>query len=345
MIEIDSGNAAEFLKGRGLVGNNELISVRELGGGVSNVVLRVSRREGDFVVKQSRPQLRTQAAWFSSLDRVFREIEMLRVLAPLLPDGVVPGILFENRENYLFAMEAAPADHVVWKRELLDGHADAGIAATLAEHLAAVHRSTAGAAGLASLLGDRQVFDQLRLDPYYRHIAAARPRLRPALAALIDQTVTTSLCVVLADFSPKNVLVTRRPDAPQASIMLVDFETGHYGDPAFDLGFFLTHLLLKAIYHGLRGEEFVNLATVFWERYAESLSAAARSPIDFRALEERSIQHVAACVLARIDGKSPVDYLVRDGDRERARRFGEGILLEPPDTMADVFAALPAGIR
>jgi len=39
------------------------------------------------------------------------------------------------------------------------------------------------------------------------------------------------ICLVLADFSPKNILITDQ------GIHLVDFETAHYGDPAFDLGF------------------------------------------------------------------------------------------------------------
>src|SRR5947208_9027537 len=95
-----------------------------LSGGVSNQVLRITTSGRRFVVKQSRPRLRTRDAWFSDLDRVWREQEVMQVLRPLLPEGVVPAVLFADRPNYLFAMSHAPPDARVWKETLLAGEVD-----------------------------------------------------------------------------------------------------------------------------------------------------------------------------------------------------------------------------
>src|SRR6266478_4201822 len=92
-------NALDYLRAGGpLTGQ---ASGEALGGGVSNLVLRVVTEQGAFVLKQSRPQLRTRDAWFSDLDRVYREQEVMQVLFPLLSAPTVPEVLFADRENYV----------------------------------------------------------------------------------------------------------------------------------------------------------------------------------------------------------------------------------------------------
>src|SRR5262245_44858339 len=125
MLQLSAGNALDYLHAAGRIQGGA--RVEELSGGVSNLVLRVDPEEGvgePFVVKQSRPQLRTKDAWYSDLDRVYREQEVMQALAPFLPD-IVPRVLFTDRANFLFAMSAAPRDAPVWKRQLLDGQVDA----------------------------------------------------------------------------------------------------------------------------------------------------------------------------------------------------------------------------
>src|SRR5271163_2788720 len=102
MLELTADNAADYLRSRGHIGPGPA-HVELLGGGVSNVVLRVATVERTFVLKQSRPQLRTRDAWFSDLDRIYREQEVMQALQPYLP-GVVPEVLFVDRANYIYAM-------------------------------------------------------------------------------------------------------------------------------------------------------------------------------------------------------------------------------------------------
>ena len=393
MLELDAHNTLDYLRQRGDVWLPDDARVELLGWGVSNVVLRVIRPGADdFIIKQSRTQLRTKTEWFSRLDRIYREIGMLHLLAPLLPAGVIPRVLFEDRDNYLFGMEAFPAQHVVWKQALLNGDVDLTIADRLGEYLSAIHGKTSNRPDLAVEWGDLEVFDQLRLDPFYRYLARVRPESAQYLERLIEENISTRHCIVLADFSPKNILLSGD------RIALVDFETGHYGDPAFDLGFFLSHLLLKAVHFASRFDDYAELTQRFWRHYSvsngrsggpmqrESVAPAERyhqndvagnarlggslalpctrqvnaepSSNSMRSINvqaeptsgapsndlfRRTQQHLAGCMWARVDGKSPVDYLTRPASQQHVRAFCLDLFQAPASSWNEVLARLQTG--
>lgn len=336
MLELDEQNTLSYLRNRGDVADLDDARVELLGWGVSNVVLRVTRPAADdFIIKQSRVQLRTKTEWFSRLDRIYREIGMLKLLAPLLPAGVIPRVLLEDRENYLFAMEAFPAQHVVWKQALLNGDIDLSVADRLGDYLARVHSQTCQRADLAAEWGDLEVFDQLRLDPFYRYLARVRPEVAEPLEKLVAQNLATACCIVLADFSPKNILLA------EGRLAIVDFETGHYGDPAFDLGFFLSHLLLKAVQFAARFDEYTELTRRFWTRYQAGMeSVASMAELAPALLFQRTQGHLAGCMWARVDGKSPVDYLTRDGAQQQVRDYCRGLFASPAATWDETLVRL-----
>ena len=318
MINVDETNALNYLRMRPVhvsgwpqFDDAELAAatVKQLAWGVSNIVLRVDTGLRSFVLKQSRKQLRTPIAWFSQLERIWREVDALHLLSERLPSHVVPRVLFEDSDNYLFGMEAVDADHRVWKADLLAGQLDNGIAIRLGQLLSQVHGCTPHTEDLSTGLDDRSVFEELRLDPFYRYVAAntSSRELAAALEQLVAETLECRECLVLGDFSPKNILLT------SSGPVMVDFETAHIGDPAFDIGFFLSHLVLKAFYHGATSSDVLPLAQTFWETYQSSRSPAvnltAVNPTTGLDFEGRCVRHLAACMLARVDGKSRVDYL------------------------------------
>ena len=322
---IDASTTEAYLRTTPLVLAGEPLVVRELTGGVSNMVLLVERpqRPTDrFVIKQARAQLRTAEPWFSSVERIWREAEVLtectRLLAaapPALAGAIcarTPRILYEDRANYLFAMTAAPQPNRVWKQDLLAGHADPVVAAACGRLLGTLHAGGWRDPALAARVGDRMLFDQLRVDPYYRTLAAVRAETRPAIEDLIASLHAHSLTLVHADFSPKNLLVSAD------GLMMVDFETGHFGDPAFDLGFFLSHLVLKACLKIPDHVRYLALTSAFADAYDQTVSSTM-GPEDLAALWARGIQNLAGCAWARLDGKSPVDYLGDPGRRELMR--------------------------
>ena len=281
-----------------------------------------------FVVKQSRPQLRTREAWFSDIGRVFREVEVMRRLGPLLPPGTVPAVLFVDRDNYLFGMEHAPPAAAVWKERLLAGALDPAVARQAGTVLGLIHQCSAEHPEWADDLGERTVYVQLRINPFYVTVRDRRPEVAAAVAPLIAELLAAREAICHGDYTPKNILVHPPPAA--GAFTLVDYETAHYGDPAMDLGLFLAHLTLKAVRDFPRRADFYALTETFWQAYG--------AVVRFRplaALTARGVQHFAVCCLARLDGTSPVDYLPEEPKRAAVRRFCRRILWDRPATWAE----------
>jgi 5-methylthioribose kinase len=336
MREVTPETAVDYLRATGRVSRDRAVSVQALGWGVSNVVMRVEvEGEPSFVLKQAREQLRTKALWVSRLDRIWNERAAMELLAPHLPEGTIPRVLFADPENYLFAMTCAPDDSVVWKERLLSGDADPEVARRAGRLLGTMHAATRDHPALKSgRLTDLTVFDQLRIDPFYRTIAGVYPEIAPRIRALIDSLANPPRrWFVHADFSPKNILVHSR------GITLVDFETAHAGDPAYDLGFFLSHLLLKTIRAAPDEAAIVALIPAVFEAYGEKVERLADE-----GFTRRAGLHLAACALARIDGKSPVDYL-DEPRRAAARRFAIAALRAEPLVWDQIEALLAREMR
>jgi 5-methylthioribose kinase len=341
MRSITEQTAAEYLRATGRVTGDEPIEVRELTGGVSNVVLLVTlRARGErFVLKQARGQLRVQEEWLCPVERIWREVEVLRACGERLRSAEcgmrnaeffhpgVPDVLWEDRANYCFAMTAAWSKAKTWKETLLAGRTTFApfAAAACGRLLGRLHTGSWKDAALAEQLADRTYFDQLRLDPYYRHAARRNPDRAAQLAELVDSVLAHRCCLVHGDFSPKNLLVW------PGHVWLIDHEVGHFGDPAFDLGFFLTHLVAKAVRARVECRKVLQLATIFWDEYRRLLAAVA-SADELAALQQRMMLNLAGCLLARADGKSPLEYLTEDEQRV-IRQLGREWLIAPPDRL------------
>ena len=340
---LEQHNCADYLRETKLIGSTEEVSVQFLAGGVSNVVLLVKRGPefDDFVLKQARGQLRVEQPWFCSVERIWREVETLRICRNTLHDWtnasaqdrsdsasqlnvVVPEVLFEDRDNYVFTMTAAPPGHATWKEQLLAGQFDEQIAYACGELLGRLHAGTWNDQTIAKQMGDRQYFIDLRVDPYYRSVATVHADLAPAMNELILSLDENRCCLVHGDFSPKNLLVWKQPSP---TVMLIDCEVGHYGDPAFDLGFMLSHLTLKAVFwrSKLPGlpKESLGLIWTFCSAYADAVRGTL-SPQELHLLQRRLTRNLAACLLARVDGKSPVEYLERP-QQELVRQVSRGL--------------------
>jgi 5-methylthioribose kinase len=313
MLELTSDNAAPYLRERGWIGAGA-VEIETLGGGVSNQVLRVTTEHTAFVLKQSRPQLRTRDAWYSDLERIWREQEVMQSLQPLLP-STVPAVLFADRDNYVFAMSCAPPDALSWKSELIAGQVDLAIGLRAGSVLATMHKVSAENADFRARFSDLTVFDQLRIDPFYRRVQERRPEVADAVGNVIEQMLTVKEALCHGDYTPKNFLVH------DGRFTLVDYETAHFGDPTMDLGLFLAHVLLKAARLPSRRRDYFRLAQSFWRGYSEA--GTYRGAAD---LEQRGVQHLGVCLLARVDGTSPVDYLHEEPKRDAARRLGCSIL-------------------
>lgn len=298
-----------YLRARGLIGADEAPAFHTLSGGVSNRTVWVERQAGaDWVIKQALAKLRVQVDWFSDPARIQRETAGLRWLGVIIP-GHVPECIFDDPGHHILAMSAIPQPHENWKTALLNGRTDRRLAQSFGSLLAKIHSAAADYPQLADEFAERRFFEELRLEPYYGYTAAQVPGAAPFMTALIQATRARRFALVHGDYSPKNVLIHRD------RLIILDFEVIHFGDPAFDIGFSLTHFLSKAHHLPARRDAFLEMARLYWGAYWDALSPDLREPV-----WQFAVRHTLACLLARVAGRSPLEYL-EAFERERQKRI------------------------
>jgi hypothetical protein len=116
--------------------------------------------------------------------------------------------------------------------------------------------------------------------------------------------------------------------------VILDAECAWWGDPAFDLSFCLNHLLLKCLWTPPARAGFL--------RCFDALAAAYLAGVGWEpppALEARAAALLPGLLLARVDGKSPVEYITTEADRTVVRRTARALLAAPVATLGAVRAA------
>jgi 5-methylthioribose kinase len=322
--ELSRETAIEHLRRRGLTAATE-VGFDELGGGVSNIVLRYAPTPDGSpgspgVLKQPRRRLRVPFEWICPLERVLKEVQCLEILACSLEPGTVPTVLDYDPDRYILAMSCAPEGARAWKGDLLAGILDPAVADEAGSVLRQVHAVACPPERNSAALDDPRMLVPLRIDPYYRPAAAANPDVADQVLAAGDRLTSARDTLVLGDYVPKNILV-----APDGRLTIIDFEVAHYGDPAYDTASLLNHLLLKALAVPGRRRGLAELARVFWAAYKR-----AGGP----ATDDGTLLQLGALQLARVDGLSPVEYL-NDSSRAEARAFAHSVLQRRVDSVED----------
>jgi aminoglycoside phosphotransferase (APT) family kinase protein len=293
-----------LLRRAGLVPPRETPVFEELRGGVSSEIWKV----GDVCVKRALPRLRVAQRWEAPVERNRYERLWMETAAAAAP-GAAPRILAHDEGAGVFAMEYVHAP--VWKEQLREGIADPAFAAQVGARLASIHMATAGRDDVARRFATDHIFHAIRLEPYLVATGNVHTDLQGRFRFLVERTASTKACLVHGDVSPKNILVS-----PRGPVFL-DAECAWYGDPAFDLAFCLNHLLLKCLWVPARRSAFL-----------ECFDALARSYLEIASLdgiEERTASLLPALLLARVDGKSPVEYLTEE-DKKLIRVVARDLL-------------------
>jgi aminoglycoside phosphotransferase (APT) family kinase protein len=316
-----------WLRREGLL-QGEAVRLTPLAGGVSSDIYLVESKGQRFCVKRALPKLKVAAHWEAPIERNAAEAAWMRAVARWLPRAV-PRVLAESSGAGAFAMDYLdPERHPLWKTELLAGHADSDFAAAVGRDLAFIHAHSAADSSIPRAFANDATFEAIRIEPYLRATGKAHPDLKSRLDTLARRTLATKRALVHGDVSPKNIL--RGPAGP----IFLDAECAWFGDPAFDLAFCLNHLLLKGARAG------ADRAT-FHVAFVSLLRAYLRG-VDWENaddLEARGAQLLPALFLARVDGKSPVEYLERESEREAVRRCATPLIVDPPSRLMDVAEA------
>lgn len=270
------------------------------------MVLSISGEGKDLVLKQALPELKVATKWPADQRRAMVEARAIEVLHNLTPENV-PLLCDVDPERFTLIMKRAPRTMTIWKEDLLSGLIHPEVAAHLGQILGLWHRNSAADSAILKEFREDTLFEQLRIRPFYRTIAAKHQSISERISTLIAELVEDKSCLVHGDYSPKNILVEGKID-----VIVLDFEVAHTGNPVFDLGFFLAHLLCKYEFFTAEKKKVAlhHAANEFIHAYEESFGHTSAASLPW---------HVAAIALARVDGQSPVNYLDLPA-QERLRR-------------------------
>jgi hypothetical protein len=322
----DFAATAAYLRAKRFVVADEDLSMECLPGGVSNRTVLVRFSDGRcWVLKQALPKLRVAVDWFSSPERIHREALALQWFGRLAPAGSVPRFEFDDESNHLLGMQAIPFPHQNWKAVLLSGRVNFKHVEQFGRLLGLFHRQASQVCEVRRAFEDRSFFESLRLEPYYLYSAEQVPEAAEFLHRLVEETRSCRLTLVHGDYSPKNILLW------DDKLILLDYEVAHFGEPAFDLGFSLTHFLSKAHHLTAQRALFAEAAILYWQVYRQTLGGLPWA----RDLEPRAVRHALGCLLARVAGRSPLEYL-SDAERARQRQAVLSLLPEPPCRVQDL---------
>ena len=200
------------------------------------------------------------------------------------------------------------------------GSSTLDFAAAVGRDLAIIHARSAADPNIPAAFANDDTFEAIRIEPYLRATGRAHPELAARFDALAHTTLTTKRALVHGDVSPKNILQRPgRAGVPRRRMRLVRrsrLRSRLLPQPSPAQG------------RARRRRPDVATSPLFrrW-RAPISLASIGRAPT---TLEARAAALLPALFLARVDGKSPVEYLTRESERAAVRRCAMPLIADPP---------------
>jgi len=298
---LNPSTVVEYLTSKNVIQKNDNPQVEVLTGGVSNVVIAITTADQKLVLKQALAELAVSEKWEADQRRAIVEANAIELFNKLTPNQV-PKLIFLDPDRFILVLERVPVGSTVWKSDLLAGVINPDIGLKLGATLASWHNYGEKSAEAKIKFMEDSLFEQLRIDPFYRFVATKNPQIEVPIRKLINELEGDKTTVVHGDFSPKNIMVATNDD-----IYILDFEVTHVGNPVFDLAFLTAHLLCKFFRteDRLHAKLLANTAISFMKEYQT-----------LRRISPSVTRHAALIALARVEGKSPVNYLSTDAQQK-----------------------------
>jgi len=275
-------------------------------------------------LKKAKKKLDVKEDWFVPIERNIYEYKWYNEVNKLVPN-IAPQVIYSDTNNFFFIMEYFDEKKFpLWKKELFKSNININFSQSVAQNLSFIHLNTFNNSELKSKFDTIKLFEDLRIDPYIRFTATIHDDIKNKLLDIANNLNNKKITLVHGDISPKNILINN--DKP----IFLDAECAWYGDPAFDFAFCINHLILKSIklpkVKDLLSKSFrilsdTYLMNVKWE--------------DPKLFEKRTILILSALMLARIDGKSPVEYINSNYEKQFIRSFAKSIIQNPINSLID----------
>jgi aminoglycoside phosphotransferase (APT) family kinase protein len=315
----------DFLLKQGLVKRGDDVTWTPLIGGVSSDIWRVDLPHRSLCIKRALPELKVAQRWQAPTERNAYEWAWINFAAEHC-SGSVPTPIASDPQQGIFAMSFLdPERYPVWKQMLFDGVVQTQTATQVGAIIASLHAASAGNSDVAQRFQTGAIFHAIRLEPYLLATALHHPDLERPLRGLSERTAQTRIALVHGDVSPKNILLG--PGGP----VFLDAECAWYGDPAFDAAFCLNHFLLKCIARPQWSDGFLGCYSAFSDAYLAGVTWEPRMEI-----ESRIASLLPGLLLARIDGKSPVEYITDERDKCMVRETARPLIAKPPAHLAEI---------
>ena len=300
---------------------DDVIDIKPLTGGVASDIFRIETRTRTYCVKFAIEKLRVEADWFAPLHRNAAEYEWLEAVGSWFPDHV-PRLYGRSETKHGFVMECIAGRCVrQWKNDLLALGPRSGDASAVGRLLGGIHAASVPLAARGDRFQNQTDFFDLRIEPYLVALQSKHPEIASQIDDIIRAMPDHPLVLVHGDVSPKNILF--RSGEP----IILDAECATIGDPCFDVAFCLNHLLLKAVHLPEHRQAVLGEASTLWADYAKLIDWEASSD-----LEARVSALLPLLLLARVDGKSPVEYLSSE-NRDRVRALALETVRARPTTI------------
>jgi len=325
--------ARALIEDLGIARAVDVRSVRPLTGGVASDIAVVEFGDRAVCIKFALPKLRVAADWRAPVHRNRAEYRWLEFAGGVVPDAV-PKLYGWSPTQNGFAMEYLHGDEIyLWKAAMLAQQPPRNEASRVGALLGLIHAASTQPGFDPGAFQNRDDFRALRIEPYLLFTAGKHPDLAPGIGAIADGLFASQTALVHGDVSPKNILL--RAQGP----VLLDAECATMGDPAFDVAFCLNHLVLKSVHMPAMRPALLDGLGAFWTSYMPAVSWEPPA-----ALEARVTALLPALMLARVDGKSPVEYLTAEG-KTIAREQGRRLFLDHAPTIPAFVASLRRGLK
>lgn len=337
MVSSDTWEALlPSILGQAGVAETDGMTVRPLAGGVSSDIVRVTLADGrEYCAKRALTKLKVAGDWQAPTERNHFEVAWFRRANSIVPQSA-PDVLAEDHERGISLLTyLSPDQYVLWKDELLAGRCDPQVPRSVADTIGRIHRATLMDSATARDFPTDALFDALRIDPYLRTVAVRHPAIANQILGCIDVMRSSKIALVHVDLSPKNILISRDDAHP----VILDAECAWYGDPAFDSAFCLNHLVLKSIHMPSLAEPLPAQAREFFALWLVHFPPNIRGE-----LEKRTAALLPCLMLARVDGKSPVEYLI-PARQQLVRDLAIPLITEAPRSMAAIYDAVAGALE
>jgi hypothetical protein len=315
MIDIANRSVLEaYLLKKEIVSEAAGYSIKYCKGGVSGTVAFVYAGGKPLIIKQALGQLKVKEEWLCDPNRMGIEYRSNEIYHRIVPD-CAPEVYFYDGENYIYGREAVPEDCSMWKADLMDGLLDFAVAEKAIKTLSLVHNGCASDREIAEVFADKTIFYELRISPYIEFTVEKYPELKDFADPIVVELMESGITLIHGDFSPKNIMVNGR------GISVLDYEVAHYGHPSFDLAFFSNHFILKAVKNRQWAGAYLSMLEYMLEIYFSRVSY-----MPARDLENGFVRLLSLMMLARVDGKSPAEYITKEGDKALIRTMAFEII-------------------